>query len=81
MFDEDFSGNYGYEDLYLPYMWERNGGDRAVVGETFFFVDQEFKTTDLSRDLEPNKVKSSMKLMSGFPRPKNFIRFTWKMLT
>ena len=32
MYDEDFAGNYGYEDLYLPVMWEMRGGKRIVLG-------------------------------------------------
>ncbi len=78
MYDEDFAGNYGYEDLYLPYMWERNGGQRAIMGNKPFFADQQFKTTTLNRDLEPNKIKSQIKMAEGIKRPKNFIRFEWK---
>ena len=79
MYDEDFAGNYGYEDLYLPYLWERNGGTRAIIGNEFYFTDQHFKTTSLNRDLEPNKVKSTQKLLDGIKRPKNLLRFEWKI--
>ncbi|CAM8662408.1 Glyco_tranf_GTA_type domain containing protein [Oxalobacteraceae bacterium] len=79
LYDEDFAGNYGYEDLYLPYLWERNGGVRAVLGNEFYFTDQHFKTTSLNRDLEPNKIISSHKLMNGLKRPKSLLRFEWKI--
>lgn len=79
MYDEDFAGNYGYEDLYLPYLWERNGQVRAIIGQESFFTDQKFKTTSLTRDLEPNKIKSTQKMLEGIKRPKNFIRFEWKI--
>ncbi len=78
MYDEDFAGNYGYEDIYLPYLWEKNGGLRAMIGETPFFQDQNFKTTSLSRDLEHNKQISRLKFAQGLKRPKNFVRFEWE---
>lgn len=78
MYDEDFAGNYGYEDLYLPYLWERNGGVRMILGEGSFFNDMKFRTPNLERNLEPNKHKSTQKLLEGIKRPKNLIRFEWK---
>lgn len=81
LYDEDFAGNYGYEDLYLPYLWERNGGTRAIMGNEFYFTDQHFKTTTLNRDLEPNKIISTYKLMNGLKRPKSLLRFEWKIQT
>ena len=78
MYDEDFAGNYGYEDIYLPYLWEKNGGMRAMIGEVPFFTDQGFKTTSLSRDLEHNKLVSRRKFAEGLKRPKSFVRFEWE---
>lgn len=78
MYDEDFAGNYGYEDIYLPYLWEKNGGTRAMIGQVPFFRDQKFKTGTLSRDLEPNKLVSREKMLRGVKRPKNYIRFEWE---
>jgi hypothetical protein len=80
MYDEDFAGNYGYEDLYLPYQWERHGGKRAIIGETAFFTDQKFKTANLTRDLEVNKLKGHYKMQTGIKRPKDFIRFQWALI-
>lgn len=78
MYDEDFAGNYGYEDLYLPYLWEKNGGVRGILGEGSFFKDIKFRTANLERSLEVNKLKSTQKLLEGIKRPKNIIRFEWK---
>lgn len=78
MYDEDFAGNYGYEDIYLPYLWEKNGGMRAMIGQVPFFRDQNFRTSNLSRDLEPNKIISRRKMLEGIKRPKHFIRFEWE---
>lgn len=78
MYDEDFAGNYGYEDIYLPYLWEKNGGMRAMLGNVPFFRDQNFKTNSLSRDLEPNKLVSRRKMLEGIKRPKHLIRFEWE---
>ncbi len=80
MYDEDFAGHYGYEDIYLPYLWEKNGGMRAMIGEIPFFRDQDFKTTSLSRDLEHNKQVSRMKFAKGLKRPKSFVRFEWEVV-
>jgi hypothetical protein len=64
--------------LYLPYLWERNGGVRMILGEGSFFNDMKFRTPNLERNLEPNKHKSTQKLLEGIKRPKNLIRFEWK---
>ncbi len=77
MYDEDFAGNYGYEDLYLPYQWERHGGVRLILGEESFFTDKKFRTPNLERNLEPNKLRSTQRLMGGLKKPKNMIRFEW----
>ncbi len=80
MYDEDFAGNYGYEDIYLPYLWEKNGCQRAMIGEIPFFRDQNFKTTNLNRDLEPNKLVSRRKMLEGIKRPRHFVRFEWEIV-
>jgi glycosyltransferase involved in cell wall biosynthesis len=78
MYDEDFSGNYGYEDLYLTYYyWDQYGGKRAMLGDRHFFQDQNFRTTNLARDLAVNKAKIQQKILIGTPRPHSFVRFHW----
>ncbi len=81
MYDEDFSGNYAHEDLYLAVMWERQGGKRLVLGGVPFFEDTGQKTPDLSRNLEPNRTIAHNKIYLGSAKPTNLIRFNWKRLT
>jgi hypothetical protein len=81
MYDEDFSGNYGYEDLYLTYYyWDQYGGKRAILGDRRFFQDQNFRTTNLARDLAVNKAKLQQKILMGVPRPHSFVRFHWQKI-
>ena len=80
MYDEDFAGHYGYEDLYLPYVWEFFGGKRQVFGNTAYFTDQKNKTMSLNRSLEINKLLAHQKISDGIKKPKNLIRFNWKKM-
>ena len=80
MYDEDFAGHYGYEDLYLPYVWEFFGGKRQVFGNTAYFTDQKNKTMYLNRSLEINKLLAHQKISDGIKKPKNLIRFNWKTM-
>jgi predicted O-linked N-acetylglucosamine transferase (SPINDLY family) len=78
MYDEDFAGNYGYEDLYLPYVWEKSGGSKTIYDNEKFFKDKNFKTTSLNRDLSINRALAEKKLLNGAIKPTNLIRFQWK---
>jgi hypothetical protein len=78
MYDEDFSGNYAHEDLYLAVMLEQHGGRRLVLGKSAFFQDVGHKTERLVRDLEPNRRLAHTKILNGSPTPNNFIRFKWE---
>ena len=79
MYDEDFAGHYGYEDLLVPYVWERHGGRRVLLSDPVFFSeDSSVRTENLSRDLEVNKALLARKLAEGARRPQNFLRFTWR---
>lgn len=88
MYDEDFSGNYGYEDLFLPLAWERNGGKRTLLdGHIFFDADLPFETNNLNRDLEQNRKLSleKLRMLRDLPeellwRPNGILRFTWHEL-
>jgi glycosyltransferase involved in cell wall biosynthesis len=80
MYDEDFAGNYGYEDLYLPYVWEKSGGARKLIGDTVLFKDMGFKTTNLNRSLELNKSIAERKILEGCKRPTHLLRFKWSVV-
>ena len=43
MYDEDFVGHYGYEDLYMPQVWEKQGGKRIVFNDMIFFRGHELR--------------------------------------
>ena len=81
MYDEDFAGNYGYEDLYLPYVWERSGGTRQLVGDMVLFRDKGFKTTNLNRNLDINKALAERKILEGCRRPTHILRFNWSLVS
>jgi predicted glycosyltransferase involved in capsule biosynthesis len=81
MYDEDFAGNYGYEDLYLPYVWEKSGGNRKLVGDTVLFNDKGFKTTNLNRSLDINKALAQRKILEGCRRPTHLLRFNWSLVS
>jgi len=79
MYDEDFAGHYGYEDLLVPYVWERHGGQRVLLnGVAFFSEDGGVRTENLSRDLEVNRALLARKIQEGAQRPKNLLRFSWR---
>jgi glycosyltransferase involved in cell wall biosynthesis len=78
MYDEDFVGYYGYEDLYMPQVWEKNGGKRVVFTEADFFEDMGFGTTNLNRDLYRNLALAQQKLAAGSKNSPGILRFEWK---
>lgn len=77
MYDEDFAGHYGYEDFYLPYVWEFFGGNRKILGNSALFRDTKFKTTKLDRSSSINHDLALKKINTGIKKPKNFLRFSW----
>jgi len=81
MYDEDFAGHYGYEDLYLPYVWEFSGGERKILGNTALFRDTKFKTANLNRSSSVNHDLAIQKINSGIKKPENLIRFSWTIQT
>jgi hypothetical protein len=78
MYDEDFAGHYGYEDLYMPKVWERNGGIRALFNNMIFFEDKGFGTSNLNRDLSRNLALAEKKLLSGTKNSPGILRFEWE---
>lgn len=80
MFDEDFAGHYGYEDLYMPRVWERHGGKRAVLNDTNYFEDLGFRTASLDRDLSRNKLLAEQKLAAGARNSPGILRFEWEQV-
>jgi glycosyltransferase involved in cell wall biosynthesis len=85
MYDEDFAGHYGYEDVFLPFFWDSNGGKRTLLANPCFFEkEQDFATTDLDRDLDHNLIILNRKVetLKQLPqdrtaKPRQFLRFDW----
>lgn len=78
MYDEDFAGHYGYEDIYVPMVWEANGGKRVLLSSPVFFSeDMGFRTGNLDRSLERNLQLLNNKLAAGRLRPQSILRFAW----
>ncbi len=78
MYDEDFAGHYGFEDIYLPYVWEFYGGKRLILGNTPLFKDTNFKTNKLDRSSTLNEALALNKINNGIKKPTKFIRFSWE---
>lgn len=81
MYDEDFAGHYGYEDLYMPRVWERNGGTRVLFNDIDFFEDTNFGTSNLNRDLSRNLALAEDKVRSGLRNSPGILRFDWSKIT
>jgi glycosyltransferase involved in cell wall biosynthesis len=79
-YDEDFSGHYGYEDLYLQRVWEGHGGSRVLFNDAEFFEDTGFGTSNLNRDLSRNNALAHDKLRTGCKTAPGILRFEWEQL-
>ncbi len=75
-FDEDFCGNYGFEDVLFHNQVIKYGYNRVLL-ETVKFHQHKARTNDLNRDLETNQNLIHLKAKQGFPDPVNHIRFKW----
>lgn len=78
MYDEDFAGYYGYEDLYIPRVWETAGGKLGFLSSPVFFEDMGFGTKNFDRDLERNKSLMIQKMTSGCKNAPGILRFVWE---
>ena len=75
-FDEDFCGNYGFEDVLFHNQVIKYGFNRVLL-ESVKFYQHKARTNDLNRDLEINQKLIQAKAALGFPNPENPIRFEW----
>ena len=80
MYDEDFCGHYGYEDLYMPQVWEHAGCKRAFLGDMVFFEDMGFGTKNFNRDLDRNKALAMTKMVNGYKNAPGILRFRWEVV-
>lgn len=79
-YDEDFTGHYGYEDLYLQRVWEAAGCTRTLLSNTDFFEDIGFGTSNLNRDLARNHALALQKLSTGCKTAPGILRFEWEQI-
>lgn len=77
-YDEDFTGHYGYEDLYMPRVWETAGGQRVLLNTPVFFEDMKFGTGNFDRDLSRNLALAQQKLAAGCRNSPGILRFDWQ---
>lgn len=77
-YDEDFAGHYGYEDLYMPRVWETAGGQRVLLNTPVFFEDMDFGTGNFNRDLSRNLALAQQKMAAGCRNSPGILRFDWE---
>jgi hypothetical protein len=78
MYDEDFSGSYGYDDIYMAEHWERGGGRRQLLADFNFFTNLKFDTARLDRDASHNRRLGQQKLLDGARNSAGMLRFAWE---
>jgi len=80
MYDEDFAGGYGYEDVYLMKQWVFHGMRRSLI-DRLSCEDMPFGTENLDRDLSRNLEIAIQKMSSGsIIRSTGLLRFKWKTI-
>jgi glycosyltransferase involved in cell wall biosynthesis len=78
LYDEDFCGNYGFEDVFLVRAWQKNGGDVKLINE-IVSENLPFGTKDLNRDVTRNQELINEKVFSHqCRRSKSILRFSWE---
>lgn len=78
MWDEDFVGYYGYEDIYMLQAWKARGCATALMADADYFEDMGFATKGFSRDLTRNGALVQQKLQGGCKKPIGWMRFEWE---
>jgi glycosyltransferase involved in cell wall biosynthesis len=79
MYDEDFVGFYGYEDVYLVRAWLAKGLKRELIEPTYC-EDAGIGTKNLDRDISRNLQLCHEKLASlkNSNRKRTILRFDWE---
>ncbi len=76
-YDEDFCGNYGFEDIFMLRAWEKIGGKVTLINE---HVSHQlpFGTFNLNRDIKINQALITEKVFKQNCKISNSIlRFSW----
>lgn len=77
IYDEDFCGYYGYEDIYLTKAWQARGGKVVLINDIPYFEQENFKTETMNRDSSRNLSLAESKMRNGFPQSTSLLRFSW----
>ncbi len=78
MYDEDFVGHYGFEDVFLMKVWEAQGGKLKLFNEVVS-EDLPFGTAKLDRDIQRNQAMIYQKVFQlGCKNSHSILRFRWK---
>ena len=75
-FDEDFAGNYGYEDTYMHNQLNKIGARRVFMADVDVDMHHSY-TSGLKRNMSPNEKLIHKKAKENFPNPQKPIRFEY----
>ncbi|WP_428488209.1 CmcI family methyltransferase [Rhodopila sp.] len=78
MYDEDFSGHYGYDDTYMLNVWAKQGGKRVLYNDHEYFNEVGIGTAGLDRDLGYNLSLAENKVRAGLHNSSGVLRFAWE---
>jgi len=77
MYDEDFVGHYGFEDVFLMKVWEARGGKLKLINEVVS-ENLPFGTSTLNRDVTRNHDLVLRKVYRlGCRNSPSILRFNW----
>lgn len=79
-FDEDFCGHYGYEDIHFINLLGKYGFERRLIPE-IAFVQQNYRTSNLNREMGRNRELLQKKINEGLQRSEKKLGFDWKLIT
>lgn len=77
-YDEDFSGHYGFDDVFFRNLWRKNGGLERYIDD-IAFIQWPMGTRSLDRDLSINQKRLVSKLNEGLAQPTCLLRFRWSI--
>jgi predicted glycosyltransferase involved in capsule biosynthesis len=75
--DEDFAGNYGYEDVHFNMIWNKNIGPTIIITNIIFNL-LNYPTVKLNRDTKINQALGTRKIYEeNFSNSRGKLRFKW----
>jgi hypothetical protein len=77
-YDEDFCGNYGFDDVMFRNRWRKCGGKERLITD-LQLTQLASSTTSLDRNLVPNQKLLVSKLINGLQQPSSMVRFRWHL--